>query len=670
MQQKNFFDRLRVLSRPTGKPLWAQAVRSVLLMVLAALIAKFLGWDNGIGAIMSITLLATMMIDISLPLRKVVPLAIIGLFMAILAFTSASLGLNSVPVFIFFTIIWAFFGLSTYIFGESVGFFGFIIFSMYFIAVIMVNNNSNTTEWIFYCVLAFLVASILLIPRVWRRKQELSKMVAVGFIPQSSLKTVLSTRHALSGVPLDSADYELFRLGSYITGFRGYGKLLCSRISKEYQSRFKEFLQVTDETSWRIAEGIIKDKKQISLKNLNKQLSDINKGAEDSKEKELNAFIDIAYQMGEVLKKSAEILSGNLSSNNLSSKISGKKLKITATQTSLRDVLKANFNLKNMYIRHALRFTLAMTIGLLLVHLTHDRDAIWVTMGILIIIKPDITSTINNMILRVFFNVLAIICAIILGFIFPHQILLWLGFLMLFFFRAFFPTYMGLSVMALTIFVVFIWPTGTVFDNALARIIDISLGAIIAFICAYVILPSRVTVDLPGQLARTIKANQKYMQSVLVTPENYSHQKTFKCLNNYLLEENNLEAAIKKLQDFFTDASEDIIIYQDLVAANRKLSADISALATILEREPVGNVSINNQPLTAIMNNLVETVEKDVKPIETYLDKSLLDSKGKSYSIGNLGQYLGWVISDVELLQEIVNSEADNGIFERYRNLT
>ncbi|OPY25813.1 MAG: hypothetical protein A4E27_00846 [Methanobacterium sp. PtaU1.Bin242] len=665
MQQKSILDRLRVLSRPTGKPQWAQAVRSVLLMVLAALIAKFLGWDNGISAIMSITLLATIMMDISLPLRKVAPLAIIGLFMATLAFTSASLGLNSVPVFIIFTVIWAFFGLSTYIFGESVGFFGFIIFSMYFIAVIMVNNKSTTPEWGLYCVLAFLVASILLIPRIWNRKQELRKMIAVGFIPQSSLNMVLSTRHALSGIPLDSADYELFRLGSYITGFRGYGKLLCGRISEIYRDKFNEFLQVTEETSLGIAEGIIKGKKQVNLENLNNQISDIDKGVKDSQEKDLNVFIDIAYQMGDVLKKSAEILSGNLSGE-----ISEKKIKITASQTSLKDVVKANFNLKNMYIRHALRFALAMTIGLLLVHLTHDRDAIWVTMGILIIIKPDITSTINNMILRVFFNLLAIICAIILGFIFPHQILLWIGFLMLFFFRAFFPTYMGLSVMALTLFVVFIWPIGSVFDNAIARIIDITLGAIIAFICAYVILPSRVTVDLPGQLARTIKANQEYMQSVLGAPENYSHQKAVNCLNNYLLEENNLEAAIGKLQDFFNDVSDDIIIYQNFKAANRKLSADISALATIMEREQVGKVNMNSQPLTAVLNNMVETVEKGVKPIKTYLDKSSMGTDEKSYPIENLEQYLGWVIADVELLQEFVNSGVNKGIFRRYRDLT
>ncbi|MCE5213808.1 MAG: FUSC family protein [Methanobacterium sp.] len=661
MHKKTIIGRLKVLSRPTGKPQWAQAARAIVLMLLAGWIAKFLGMDNGIGAVMFTTLIATIMMDISLPLRKVIPLATIGFLMAILAFTSASLGLNNVPIFIFFTVIWSFFALSTYIFGESVGFFGFLIFSMYFVAVIMVNNKSTTPEWAIYTVLAFLVASLLLIPRIWNRKQEIRKMVAVGFIPQSSLKTVLATRQALSGITLQPVYYELFRLGSYITGYRGYGKLLLNRISAEYQDKFKEYLQVSDETSLQIAESIIKGEKQVNLDNLDEQLSGINQGVPESKDENLNAFIDFAYNIANILKKSAEFLTD---------KINGDKLKISASQTSLREVLKANFNLNNMYIRHALRFTLAMTIGLLLVHLTHDRDAIWVTMGILIIIKPDITSTINNMILRLFFNLLAIILAIILGFIFPHQILLWLAFIMLFFFRAFFPTYMGLSVMALTIFVVFIWPTGTVFENAIARIIDITLGAIIAFICAYAILPSRVSVDLPGQVAKTIKANQEYMNKVLINPEQYNHEKAVQGLNKYLLEENNLQASIKKLQDFFTDISEDILIYQDLAAANHKLSADISALATLLEKETITDFSLNNQAFNEALEKLEEIIEKGSSPVLKSLNTSSQVFRDKSYIMKNLGQYLDWIVSDIDLLQEIVNTAAEKNIFKKYRDLS
>nr|WP_280904781.1 FUSC family protein [Methanobacterium petrolearium] len=308
-----------------------------------------------------------------------------------------------------------------------------------------------------------------------------------------------------------------------------------------------------------------------------------------------------------------------------------------------------------------------MTVGLLLVHLTHGRDVIWVTMGILIVIRPDVTSTINSMVVRVLYNLLAIIIAIILAFFFPHQILLIFALIMIFLALAWLPNYVGPSVMALTVFTVLIWPTGTVFENSLARIIDITLGAIIAIICAYVILPSRVTMDLPGLLASTIKANQEYMKTVIVPPENYNHQKAVQQFNNYLLQENNLEAAIGKLQDFFTDISNDIHAYESMIAVNHKLFADISVLGALQEKKLVKNVPIDNQPLTSIMDDLARSVENDVKPSKTYLDSSHLNET--SYVRKDLDQYVDWVISDMGLLQELVRSGSDEGIFGKYKDI-
>ncbi len=661
MHKKSFFSRLRVLSKPTGRLQWSQAARAVILMVLAGLVAKLLGLDNGIQVILFITLIATIMMDISLPLRKVIPLAVVGFFMTVLAFLSAYLALSNVLIFILFTVLWSFFGLSTYIFGESVGYFGFLIFDAYFLAVILVNYKSTAPEWILYVIISFLIASILLIPRIWRRKQELSKMVAVGFNTQNSLKNVLNTRHALSGIPLNFKQYELLRIGTYLTGFRGYGKILLSRLSGGEQDKFNEVLEIIDDDSSKIAEGIINDSKQVDLGDLDKEVSIIDQEIISSKEGYFYGFVDAVHQMRNLLRKANELL--------INEDTGEEKKKLFSSQNSLREVIQANFNLKNMYIRHALRFSLAITIGLLLVYLTHNRDAIWVTMGILIIIKPDITSTVNNMILRVSFNVVAIILAIILGFIFPHQILVWLAFIMLFFFRAFFPNYMGLSVMALTVFIVLLWPTGTVFDNALARLVDISLGALIAFICAYIILPSRVTVNLPGQVAKTIRSNQEYIQKVLVDSDSYTHGEAVKSFNKYMLEDNNLEAAIRKLQDFFTDVSEDISIYQELEAANRKLSADVSAVATILEneKESAPNISLTNKKLITTLENLSEIMDGKIKTLKHY---EKISFNLEDYPLKSLKQYLTWIVYDVNLIQEIVKTVIENDAIDKYRKLT
>ncbi|MBI4813035.1 MAG: hypothetical protein HY802_01305, partial [Methanobacterium sp.] len=262
----------------------------------------------------------------------------------------------------------------------------------------------------------------------------------------------------------------------------------------------------------------------------------------------------------------------------------------------------------------------------------------------------------------------AIILAIILGFLFPHYALVWLGFLMLFLFRAFYPSYMGLSVMFLSIFVVLIWPTGPVWENAIARIIDISLGAIIAFICAYLILPSRMTVDLPGQIARTIQANREYAKAVIPDEEmDYDHENAVTHFRKYMLEEKNLESAIKKVDDTFNNVGDDVSLYKELGAANRKLAADISALATIIEYSAsLPDISRFKEQLIDALNELALSVDKNVVLPRANIDKFYNDS---DVEISNLESYMDWIINDVKFLQEVVELGHQTGSLERYREM-
>lgn len=658
VEKKGFFGRLKILSKPTGKPMWNQAVKSIILMVLAALIAKFLGFDEGVKAIMFITLIATIIIDLPLPLRKIIPIALVGFLMTFLAFISSSLALSSLPVFLFFTVIWAFFSLSMYIFSETIGLLGFIIFSAYFLSVALVNRDATTLEWGLYIVLAYLVASLLFIPKIWKRKEDISKIVASTFMPDTSLERVLSIRESLSGIPLDKREYELFRIGTYLTGFRGYSTLMLSRLSSDSQDLFCSFIDAANENSLQIARNITSTTTSVKLESLDPQIENIQKSA--SSDPSTNALIDVSMEIRTLLQNASDLLVMKSPSN--------EKLKIISPQTSLKDVLSANFNLKNMYIRHALRFSLALTLGLLVVYLTHGRDALWVTMGILIIIKPDVTSTLNNIILRVSFNVVAITLAIFLGFLFPHYMLLWLAFLMLFLFRAFYPNYMGLSVMFLSIFVVLVWPTGPVWENAIARIIDISLGAIIAFICAYLILPSRMTVDLPGQIARTIRANREYVKAVIPADDMvYNHDRAVAIFRKYMLEEKNLESAMKKVNDTFNDVGDDVSLYNELGATNRKLAADISALATLIESGvSLPDISRFKEQLIDALNELALSVDKSVVLPRANIDKYSCIEGIPS----NLENYLDWIITDVKFIQEGVELGLKTGALKRYREMT
>jgi len=661
VEKKGFAGRLKTLSKPTGKPMWNQAFKSIILMILAALIAKSLGFDDGIKAVMFITLIATIIIDLPLPLRKIIPMAMVGFIMTFLAFISSSLALSSLPVFLFFTVVWAFLSLSMYIFSETFGLFGFIIFCGYFLSVALVNKGASTLDWGLYIILAYLVASILFIPKIWGRKKDISKMIASPFIPETSLERVLSVRQALSGIPLDGEDYELFRIGNYLTGFRGYSKLMFSRLSSQSQELFKSFMDAVNKSSREIAGSITSTPSTVQLESVDQEIENIQKSV-NSSDPNSKALVEVSTEIRTLLQKASDLLVEKYHSS--------EKLKIPSPQSSLKEVLSANFNLENMYIRHALRFSLALTLGLLVVFLTHGRDALWVTMGILIIIKPDVTSTLNNIILRVSFNVFAILLAILLGFLFPHYALFGLAFLMLFLFRAFYPSYMGLSVMFLSIFVVLIWPNGPLWENALARIIDISIGAIIAFLCAYLILPSRMTVDLPGQIARVIHANREYANAVIPDEDReYDHENAVKYFRKYMLEEKNLESAIKKVDDTFNDVDDDVSLYHELSAVNKKLAADISSIATLIEsKKPLPDIYRFKEQLIDSLNELALSINKNVVLPRANINQSYRDSDVAETS--TLESYLDWVRNDVKFLQEGVELGHKTGALERYRDMT
>ncbi len=658
MEKKGILDRFKRLSKPTGSVQWAIAIRAVILMFLAALIALYLGFDKGIPVIMFVTLLASMIIDIALPIKKVAILALVGFFMTVMAFICAYLALSSFEIFIFFTVIWTFFSISMYIFGSMEGSIGFIFFLIYFVAVLMVNGDSNMVDWVYYCLLSYLVVSILFIPKLLIEKRRIREMVSVGFQPSSSIQSILATRSILTGISLNSNNYHIFKLGSSFRGFRIYSDLIKSRLSSKSRSFFEDFLKASDGAGMKISENLKSNKGSVNLTEFKAQYKTL-KSYFLENEDSSKAVLELSKGIGNILKKSSQVLSTDPG---------GRINKIESTKKSLGEVLGANLNLKNLYIRHAIRFTIAITIGLIFIYLTRERNAIWITMGILIILKPDITSTIDNLISRVGFNLFAIIVAIIISIIFPHGLLIWLAFIMLFLFRAFYPGYMGLSVMAITVFIVLIWPTGTVFENAIIRLVDICIGGIIAFICAYVILPSRITVNLPQQLIKTLDASMKYADEVLVRSfKDYDHKKALKCFQNCIMEDNNLEAGIRKMEDTFDDISDDIKLYNEIKVLNQKFAADLTVAAALLEKNPekLDNIDISE---------IRETIHK----MEIWLNRDIDDLKSPDfnktdYSYHNsndeLAQLLNWILDDIQMIVKGMEIAHETGSLSRYRKL-
>ena len=276
LERKGFIGRLKTLSKPTGKPLWGAAVRTMLIVILAGILASYLGFGERVGAVVSITLFACIIIDQPLPFRKVLPLAAVGAFLMSLAFASASIALMSLPVFIVLTAIWAFFPLSLYIFGDAEGLFGFMIFSSYFIATTLVKNSVTTLGWVECVLFAYLIASILLVLKFLGRDSYARKMVAAGFLPQTHTNKMVSIRKNLAGLSLKKSFHDLLKDGVYLTGLRGYGRMVQSRLSGKTAEVFRGFMEESDAVSAQIADHIVNKRGGVDLQNLKSKFKELN----------------------------------------------------------------------------------------------------------------------------------------------------------------------------------------------------------------------------------------------------------------------------------------------------------------------------------------------------------------------------------------------------------
>jgi hypothetical protein len=653
LEKKGLISRFKRLSAPTGKPLWGHAFRAVGLAILSVIIAYFIGLRQGIEIIFMVVLFASVLMDQAIPFRKSVTFSVIGFILMSLAFISASVAhMFGFPFFLILTAIWSFFPFTLYIFGKAEGLFGYLIFISYYTATVLIKTSTNVFDLIIYVLFAYIVASILLVWKFTQIDSYNRKMVASGFDPNTSVNKISSVRRILTGVPIKVSYHELFDNGLYLTGLRNYGKTVQSRLTGKVAVSFENFINESNSVSIAIADHITNNVKS-NLNELNLYMDE--KGAESIK--------FLADNFIKFFEDSNRILSTPINRNE------EENIRITPiNKMSFKQVIKSRFNLDSLYIRHALRFTIAMVITLSFVFFDHSRDPAWIAMGVLIVLKPDVTSTWDNMITRVSFNLFAVILAIILAVTFPHYMLLIFALVALYFFRAFLPNYIGLSILAVSVFTVFVWPQGEVINNATARIIDILIGAIISIILVYGVLPKRLKINLPNQVFKVLKANQEYAACIL--SGNYDNNAVSSKLEKTLLEYNNLESSLKKIEDSFKDVSDDLKIYKDISGACYNLTEDISAIAGYEQEISKLDFSPLKELSSKILDIFVVAIEKNEIPKELpdmHIYNKLISEILREHE--EIKQYFEWIVSDIYLLHYLIKEAVETGALERYKDL-
>jgi len=131
------------LSRPKGSFLWKQALRTIILMIIAGFLAKLTGFQEGLKPIIIITLFASLILDVSIPFKKLTYLGFLGAIITVLAFFSVFLSASSLPIFILFTILWSFFYIFYVYFWLHLWDNRLYIFLSYFLTAILLKIKQH-----------------------------------------------------------------------------------------------------------------------------------------------------------------------------------------------------------------------------------------------------------------------------------------------------------------------------------------------------------------------------------------------------------------------------------------------------------------------------------------------------------------------------------------------
>jgi uncharacterized membrane protein YccC len=184
-------------------------------------------------------------------------------------------------------------------------------------------------------------------------------------------------------------------------------------------------------------------------------------------------------------------------------------------------LLRENLTLDSAIFRHALRLSLSLTIGVIIYSITQLLMGYWVTLTIMLVLKPSLGMTFQRFFQRVGGTLLgALVAAILLATISSKPILDLIIVLTIFFGVALMALNYGSSVVFSSIFILLIADLTDVNDTmgwefAGFRILNTCIGAGLAFGSHYLLWPNSERERLPSQLAIAIRKSQTYFSDVM-----------------------------------------------------------------------------------------------------------------------------------------------------------
>ena len=279
------------------------------------------------------------------------------------------------------------------------------------------------------------------------------------------------------------------------------------------------------------------------------------------------------------------------------------------------NVLTQNLSLDSTIFRHSLRLTIAIVFGYLLGFLFDIQNTYWILLTIIVIMRPSYGLTKERSKDRIIGTLIGAFIAV--GIVFITQNLVVYSIL------AFISLILAFSLIQqnyksaaalITISIIFLYSlmNPNAFEVIQYRVIDTIIGALIAVIANYLILPSWEANNLKKILLNALKMNKKYL---LVTQALYQDPAMHKLSYNLVRKDaflaiSNLNASFQRLtQDPKSKQKEFELIYETVTLNQTMISAIASIGNFIINHKTTPASSDFNVLLNKISNNLQESCD-------------------------------------------------------------
>lgn len=279
------------------------------------------------------------------------------------------------------------------------------------------------------------------------------------------------------------------------------------------------------------------------------------------------------------------------------------------------NVLTQNLSLDSTIFRHSLRLTIAIVFGYLLGFLFDIQNTYWILLTIIVIMRPSYGLTKERSKDRIIGTLIGAFIAV--GIVFITQNLVVYSIL------AFISLILAFSLIQqnyksaaalITISIIFLYSlmNPNAFEVIQYRVIDTIIGALIAVIANYLILPSWEANNLKKILLNALKMNKKYL---LVTQALYQDPAMHKLSYNLVRKDaflaiSNLNASFQRLtQDPKSKQKEFELIYETVTLNQTMISAIASIGNFIINHKTTPASSDFNVLLNKISNNLQKSCD-------------------------------------------------------------